>query len=117
MFEWTLLRGGNEAAAPTAAVAVEALYLLNCHSLTRSMFAVGLFSNPCVWDEIAGKTILQLAFTYAPFTQRAFGSEAIDGPTWLAILAFGTFLHAVIGIEKWLRRRAPRMRALELDIA
>ncbi len=110
-------RGGSAHGSRCGLVVGEAFYLLNCHSLTWSIFAVGLFSNPCVWNGIAGKGILQLAFTYAPFMQRAFGSEAIDGSTWIAILAFATFLHALIGIEKWLRRRAPRTRALEFDTA
>lgn len=110
LFEWTLIRGGSEAEARTAAVGIfvvgEAFYLLNCRSLTRSMFSVGLFSNPWLWGGIASMAILQLAFTYAPFMQRAFGSATIDGLTWLAILGFGFVLYAAVGTEKWLRRRA-----------
>ena len=30
-------------------VVVEAFYLFNCRSLTRSCIAVGVFSNPWVW--------------------------------------------------------------------
>ena len=52
LFLWELQReGASLAEARTvvvnAIVMVEAFYLLNCRSLTRSIFALGIFSN--VW--------------------------------------------------------------------
>ncbi len=49
LFEWEQANGATIAEARTAAlnlfVAVEAFYLFNCRSLTRSMWQVGLFTN------------------------------------------------------------------------
>ena len=52
-FEWALGKGSGDAYARTVAVnvivMVELFYLFNCRSLTKSMFQLGVRSNPWIW--------------------------------------------------------------------
>jgi Ca2+-transporting ATPase len=84
----------------------EMFYLFNCRSLTQSMFALGVFSNPWLIVGVGVMTVLQLLFTYVPFMNTAFHSAPISGGEWLMILGASSVIWAVIGLEKWLRRRA-----------
>ena len=110
LYEWELLGGASEAQARTVAVAVfvvgEAFYLLNCRSLSRSVLAVGLFSNPWIWVGMAAMLLLQLAFTYAPVMNTLFQTEAISLAAWLRAIACGAVIFIVVGIEKAWRRRS-----------
>ena len=115
LYEYELLTGATQEQARTVAVAVfvigEAFYLLNCRSLTRSVFQVGLMSNPWIWGGIAAMAVLQLAFTYVPFMNVLFGTEAIGLDSWLRALAWGLVIFGVIGVEKaWRQRTARRVR-------
>jgi len=71
MFEWmNEFRHTGLEEARTVAVNVfvigELFYLLNCRSLTRSMFRIGLFSNLAVIVGMLSMVTLQLLFTYGP---------------------------------------------------
>ncbi len=105
LFEWELLLGATEAQARTVVVNVivliEAFYLLNCRSLTRPFFSLGLFSNPWVTGGIAATIVAQLLFTYAPFMHTLFHSAPIRGWTWLKIVGVGLLVFAVVEIKKW----------------
>jgi magnesium-transporting ATPase (P-type) len=109
LFEWALSQGLSEDAARTIAVNVfvfgELFYLFNCRSLTRSMFAVGLFSNRWLLAGVAIMIVLQLAFTYVPLMNTIFHSAPIDPVWWLPILAVGLAIHLIVEGEKWLHRR------------
>lgn len=113
LFEWALSQGVSEDAARTIAVNVfvfgELFYLFNCRSLTRSMLAVGLFSNRWLLIGVAIMIVLQLAFTYVPLMNTIFHSAPIDPVWWLSILGVGLAIYLIVEAEKWLRRRlAPR---------
>ena len=86
-------------------------YLLNCRSLTRSMFAVGVFSNWWIIAGIAAMIAAQLLFTYAPLMNRLFHTAPISGAAWLHILAVAVTGYAVVGVEKWIRCRWANARA------
>lgn len=114
LYEWELMLGVTEAQARTTAVAVfvlgEAFYLLNCRSLSRSVFAVGLFSNPWIWVGIVLMLLLQIAFTHLPMMNTLFQSEPISLGAWLRATACGALIFVVVGLEKaWRghRRQAP----------
>ncbi|MEW6165381.1 MAG: HAD-IC family P-type ATPase [Pseudomonadota bacterium] len=89
-------------------VAVEAVYLLNCRSLTRPVWAVAPFSNLWVWGGIGAMALLQAAFTYLPPFQRVFGTAAIGGQAWLEIAAVALAAMLVMDAEKALRQRRSR---------
>ena len=84
-------------------IMVEIFYLLNCRSLTHSMFHVGVFSNLWIWLGIAVMLALQMLFTYAPFMNRLFHSEPLPLITWLHITAVGAAAYVIVGFEKWVR--------------
>jgi Ca2+-transporting ATPase len=86
-------------------IVIEAFYLLNCRSLTRSMFSLGLFSNLWVHLGIATMMAVQLLFTYLPVMNRVFHSAPLSGQSWLRILAAGAIVYIVVEIEKWFRSR------------
>jgi magnesium-transporting ATPase (P-type) len=121
LFEWELARGAPIAEARTVAVnvfvVVEMFYLLNCRSLERSLFHVGPFSNPWVLVGIGVTIALQLAFTYIPQMQILFDSASIEPEAWLRIVALGLLAWAVVGGEKWLRRRRARSRPISPRLA
>jgi magnesium-transporting ATPase (P-type) len=97
--------------AVNVVVMVLVFYLLNCRSLTDSMFAVGVFSNPWIYAGIASMVAAQLLFTYAPIMNRLFHTAPISGQAWLRILAVAVAGYALVGIEKWIRRRWAMSRA------
>ncbi|MGD9787324.1 MAG: cation-transporting P-type ATPase [Sulfuricellaceae bacterium] len=109
LFLWELEQGREVAYARTVAANVfvmgELFYLFNCRSMTESMFTLGVFSNRWVVGGVAAMTALQLLFTYLPAMNDWFRTAPIDGWAWLRILLVGAVIYAVIGGEKWLRKR------------
>jgi cation-transporting ATPase F len=109
LFEWERSSGKTLPEAQTAAlnlfVVVEAFYLFNCRSLTHSVRYVGLLSNRWVIGGVTVQAIGQVALTYLPFMNRAFGTAPITAVAWLQILVVALLATAVVGAEKRLRRR------------
>jgi Ca2+-transporting ATPase len=108
LFLWELhAEKGTLAEARTVVVnvivIVEGFYLLNCRSLTRSIFSIGLFSNLWLIAGLAAMLIAQLFFTYAPIMNRLFHSAPISLEAWLRITAIGIAVYLAVGFEKWLR--------------
>jgi cation-transporting ATPase F len=108
LFLWELRREGASLAEARTAVVnaivmVEALYLLNCRSLTRSIFALGVFSNLWVILGIGLIIAIQLLFTYAPIMNKLFHSAPMAGESWLRIVAMAFIAFATVELEKWIR--------------
>ncbi len=108
-FQWSLKNGYSLEAARTVAVnvfvMVELFYLFNCRSLTKSMFAIGLFSNRWIAVGVMIQLTLQMAFTYSPLMNRLFHSAPIGWDAWWRILLTAVAAYLIVGSEKWLRRR------------
>jgi cation-transporting ATPase F len=108
LFEWERDAGASIAEARTVAVnvfvAVEALYLFNCRSLSRSVWHVGLWTNRWMLGGLAVQTVGQAAITYAPPMQSLFETAPIGPGAWARILAVALAASAVVGIDKRLRR-------------
>jgi Ca2+-transporting ATPase len=77
--------------------------LLNCRSLTRSIFALGIFSNAWVFLGIGLIIAVQLLFTYAPVMNGLFHSAPIDADSWSRIIAVAVLVFAAVELEKWIR--------------
>lgn len=111
-FEWALWQQYGDAAARTVAVnvfvMVELFYLFNCRSLTKSMFDLGVFSNRWIGVGASIMIVLQLALTYVPFMNRMFHTAPIGWDAWWRILLTATAAYAIVGTEKWLRRKWSR---------
>jgi Ca2+-transporting ATPase len=108
-FEYEQTHGATVAAARTSVVntfvAVESTYLFSCRSLRRSVFQVGLLSNPLLLAGVGAMVALQLLFTYATPMNEVFGSAPIDLDAWARVVAAGVAAYVVVGFEKWARRR------------
>jgi Ca2+-transporting ATPase len=108
LFQWQLRQGASQETARTMAVNVfvfgEMFYLFNCRSLTRSMFAIGPFSNPKMLVGVVVMVLLQLLFTYWTPMQTLFHSAPLDAPAWLAIVAVGVAIYLMIELKKRLTR-------------
>ncbi len=108
-FEWAVGQGYSDAFARTVSVnvfvMVELFYLFNCRSLTKSMFALGVFSNRWIGVGVASMVILQLVFTYVPLMNHVFHSEPIGWDAWWRILLTGLATYLIVGFEKWVRRK------------
>ena len=89
-------------------VMVQSFYLLNCRSRTRSIFSIGLFSNPWLIAGIAATWLAQLAFTYVPLMNRLFHTAPVRAEAWLYIVGIGAVTYAVVELEKWVRFRTPQ---------
>lgn len=109
LFEYELMRGESVRYARTVAVnavvIILTFYVLNCRSLSQSMFQIGVFSNRWVIVGVVGMVILQLLFTYLPPMEQFFSVEPLGLASWLYILAAGFASYVIIEIEKWIRRR------------
>lgn len=109
LFDWALASGASAAEARTVAinvfVAVETAYLFNCRSLTRSMFRIGVLSNPWVTAGVAVQILLQAAITYLPAMNRLFRTAPISPAAWVRIAAVAVVAYAVVGAESWFRNR------------
>jgi Ca2+-transporting ATPase len=112
LFEFSLSQGASIAEARTVVVNViifvEIFYLFNARSLTLSVFQIGLFSNPWVIGGTLLMVVIQMAYTYIPVMNQAFGSAPLSLDMWRNILSFGLAAFLLVEMEKWLRRRKTR---------
>jgi cation-transporting ATPase F len=108
VFHWELGDGSSVEVARTAAlnlfVVVEAFYLINCRSLTSSIWAIGWLSNRWVIAGLAVQAVGQLALTYVPVMQTLFDTAPLDVTAWLRILAIGLLSWVVVTVDKRMRR-------------
>jgi magnesium-transporting ATPase (P-type) len=104
LFEWESAGGATQEKARTMAVntfvIVEAFYLLNSRSFTRSPFALGLGSNLWVLGGIGIMVVLQLIYTHAPFMNTLFSSAPIDLFDWIKIFSCGVLVFCIVELEK-----------------
>ncbi|MDW8212043.1 MAG: cation-transporting P-type ATPase [Roseiflexaceae bacterium] len=109
LFEWEVQSGAGLAEARTVAVNVivmiEVFYLLNCRSLTHSMFQIGVFSNRWLFVGLGIIILLQLGFTYLPWMNQILNSAPISLEAWGRILIVPIIGYILIELEKWLRRQ------------
>jgi Ca2+-transporting ATPase len=89
--------------AVTSIVFLQIFYLLNCRSLQRSIFSIGVFSNKSVLLGILILIVLQAGFVYLPFMNSLFGSASLDLYSWLESIVFGALVLPIITIEKAVR--------------
>ncbi len=112
LFEFSLSQGASIAEARTVVVNViifvEIFYLFNARSLTLSVFQIGLFSNPWVIGGTLLMVVIQMAYTYIPVMNQAFGSAPLSLDMWRNLLSFGLAAFLLVEMEKWLRRRKTR---------
>jgi magnesium-transporting ATPase (P-type) len=87
--------------AINALVMVEVFYLFNCRFLTQSIFNGHFFdgSKPMLMAS-ACVVVLQVLFTYLPFSQRLFGLASIGVYDWMLVIVCALPVMLVVEIEK-----------------
>jgi Ca2+-transporting ATPase len=106
----TALAAGQTAAA-TAIVLFQAVYLLACRSLRRSVFRTSPRGNPSAWIGIGIVLVLQAAFVHLGPLADVFGTAPLGQRGWLVALAGGlAALPATEGPKYLMRRRSAGRR-------
>jgi len=110
MYQWMLSQGATVEAARTVAVntlvCMEVFYLFSVRYLKAPSFTVqGVKGTPRVLVAVFGVFALQLLFTYAPFMQSLFASEALSLTTGVLVVLAGVAVLVILEIEKALLRR------------
>jgi cation-transporting P-type ATPase F len=108
VFVWELNRPETtldqaRTAVVNTVIVVQSFYLLNCRALSRSMFAIGVFSNPKIFLGIFAALTAQMLFTYSSLMNRLFHTAPIEATAWLYIIAVGLLTYLAVELEKWIR--------------
>jgi magnesium-transporting ATPase (P-type) len=110
LFKWELINGASVEKARTMAVnafvVIEAFYLFNARSFTKSPFELGFTSNTWVIGGFVTMMVLQCLFTYVPLMNTLFASAPIDLLDWTKILACGLIVYGIIEYDKKRSRSA-----------
>ena len=94
-------------------VVMEIFYLFSVrylHLTVADLDRAAGHAAPCLSGS-AIAVLLQFAFTYAPFMQAVFATEAIAVGDGAAIVAIGAALLVLLEAEKWVRRALARQRS------
>ena len=97
--------------AVTTVVMFQIFYVLNCRSLNRSIWQIGVFSNRAVFLGIGGLLLLQVGFVYLPVANAVFGSAPISAAQFGLSVLVGAVILPVIAVEKRIRARRAAARA------
>ncbi len=115
-FAWALQRGESLDYARTLVVnlivVMEIFYLFSVRYLHLTVLSrTALLGTPAVLIGVSIAVLLQFGFTYLPFMQAVFATEAIAVGDGAAIVAIGAALLVLLEAEKWVRHRIARPRA------
>ncbi|MFP5238256.1 MAG: HAD-IC family P-type ATPase, partial [Acidobacteriota bacterium] len=114
LFEWELATTGDAAQARTVAVnvfvIVEAFYLFNSRSFSKSHFALGFAGNPWVLGGVALMMALQVLFSYLPIMNTMFHSAPVDAASWVKAGVVGLIAYAAVEFEKRIKNSRQRRR-------
>lgn len=82
-------------------VLLEIVYLLNCRRINRSVLTIqGVFGSKAVLIASFFVVCFQLAFTYLPFMQFLFKTQAIHFKQWLMCIVLAILVFLIIEAEK-----------------
>ncbi|MEZ5863177.1 MAG: HAD-IC family P-type ATPase [Geminicoccaceae bacterium] len=110
VYYWSVARGLPIETARTLVVntivAMEIFYLFNVRYVHgASLTWRGVLGTPAVLIGVASVVVLQVAFTYVPWLQLAFGTRALAVSDGLVAVAVGVALFVVVEVEKIVRSR------------
>lgn len=109
LFEWSQIDGMSLEESRTITVntivMIEIFYLLNCRSLTKSVYRLGFFSNKLIFLGIAIMILLQIAFTYTHAMNEIFQSKPIGIESWLKIVLVSFAVFLIIELKKIVSNR------------
>lgn len=114
LFMWELDKGTSDEGARTVAVNtiifIEIFFLLNCRSLNKSMFQIGVLSNRMIPLGITIMIALQLIYTYLPAMNSTFHSAPLSPESWIWIIGVAMISYVLIEVEKAMQRFKTKRR-------
>ncbi|UCE28035.1 MAG: cation-translocating P-type ATPase [Candidatus Coatesbacteria bacterium] len=109
--------GKDLALARTMAFSVMMLsqkfHAFNCRSQTRSIFAVGFFSNPWLVLSFISLFLIHVAIIYVPFCQEVFKTVPLSVNDWLLMIAISSIPLFAMEAYKFARGIIKRIRKEE----
>ena len=110
MFQWSLASGAPVEVARTMAVntlvAMEVFYLFSVRYLKAPSFTLaGVQGTPRVLLAVGAVVLLQALFTYAPFMQVWFDTQALSAGQLLMCALAGLSVLVLLELEKWALRQ------------
>ena len=84
---------------------------LNCRSLDKSLFQLGLFTNPYLIGAIVVSVLLQIGVTLIPFMQTAMQTVPLSPANWLTIVLIASTVFIADELRKLVQRRASNDRS------
>jgi magnesium-transporting ATPase (P-type) len=106
-----LARREAQTAAVTTVILLQCFYLLECRSLTRSIFTLRPGSNPWIYVGIGGVVLLQLGFVFLPVFHTLFGSAPLSLSAWLRSMVAAAVVIPAVELYKAYAARRQRRRA------
>lgn len=110
IFDYALAQNYSIELART--LAVNTLVVMEIFHLffIRNLYSTSLNWNAVrgtrvIWATVVGVTAAQLAFTYVPFMQRAFGTSAVSLRDGVLVIGIGVALFTIVELEKQVRLR------------
>lgn len=85
----------------------------NSRSETKSIFQIGLFTNPYLAFGLAASVMAHLAAIYAPPFQWLLSTEPVSGMEWLLIVAMSLSVVVIVEVDKWMRSSTTPVRRTE----
>ncbi|HTY92162.1 MAG TPA: calcium-translocating P-type ATPase, SERCA-type [Methanocella sp.] len=112
LFHLYLPRGLDMArtVAFTALVIFQMWNCLNCRSEDRSLFKVGIFSNPYILGAIAVSILLQSALLYVPFLEDVFKTSPLSAYDWLIIAGVSSSTLILVEARKFISSKLRERR-------
>jgi Ca2+-transporting ATPase len=80
-------------------------HVLNCKSLDKSLFRIGIFSNWYLIGAIASTLVLQFTVVQVPLAQKLFDTTALSAPEWMLTIGLALTPVLVVELRKLLSRR------------
>jgi Ca2+-transporting ATPase len=94
---------GARTMAFTTLVFSQLFHVFDCRSEERSIFEVGLFSNPYLVGAVMVSTVMQLSVIYLPPLQAIFKTAALQGWQWILILCVAGGPSVLLGFARLIR--------------
>lgn len=100
-----------------ALVFAQLFHVFDCRSETRSIFDIGLLSNPFLIVAVLSSVALLLLAIYLPALRPTFQTWPLDATDWLLILSVSGLGSITIGVRRFfLLRRLHRVRARQSQL-
>lgn len=87
----------------TTLVMAQLFYVFQCRSEYRSVFDIGLFTNPFLTGAVALSVAMQLSVIYLPAARTVFHTVPLDVSDWLLVVAFSGWSIILEGFLRALR--------------